>query len=134
MPRTTANPDQTAAHYTRNAVPGEAANRRSKASRSQAGASTQPNRTPNQTKEITMFRTISGIAVLALTVATAQADTLSTRIQHAAETACAPERASGSLPVSHYGAIYQQCVYRLSASTLTRVQDAQASSHKLASN
>ncbi len=130
MPRTTANPDQTAAHYTRNTAPGEAANRRSKASRSQAGASTQP----NQTKEITMFRTITGIAVLALTVATAQADTLSTRIQHAAEMACAPERASGSLPVSHYGAIYQQCVYRLSASTLTRVQDAQASSHKLASN
>jgi hypothetical protein len=74
-----------------------------------------------------MFRTLTTAAVLALTVTAAQAETadhLATRIHDAAVAACAPERASGALPRSHYGAIDDQCVYRISQSAMTKYQNA----------
>ncbi len=69
-----------------------------------------------------MLRTVTAAALLALTAVTAQADeTLATRVHLAAVAACAPETAS-SLPVSHYGAISQYCVDRLTKTTLARIQ------------
>ena len=134
MPRTTANHHQTPAHYTRAAARGEAVGQGAAVSRGQPGAQTQP----NQPKEITMSRTFATVAVLALTVTAVQAQTtdLSTRIQRAAEAACAPERASGSLPASHYGAIYQHCVWRLNSQAAAQyeAQAAAQAARKLASN
>ena len=72
-----------------------------------------------------MFRTFATGAILALTVTAAQAgttDQLAARIHDAAVTACAPERVSGALPRSHYGAIDDQCVYRISQSAMTKYQ------------
>ena len=74
-----------------------------------------------------MFRTFTTAAVLALTVTAAQAgtsDQLAARIHDAAVTACAPERASGALPRSHYGAIDEACIYRISRSAMTKYQNA----------
>lgn len=67
-----------------------------------------------------MFRTTA--VLLVLTAVTAQAgESLATRVHVAAVTACAPESAA-SLPVSHYGAISQYCVDRLTKTTLARLQ------------
>ncbi len=72
--------------------------------------------------EIIMFRTAATAALLALTAVTAQAgESLVTRVHVAAVAACAPETAS-SLPVSHYGAISQYCVDRLTRTTLAKIQ------------
>ncbi|HEY0267220.1 MAG TPA: hypothetical protein VGC16_10740 [Rhizomicrobium sp.] len=69
-----------------------------------------------------MFRVFTTAAILALTAATAQADDgLAARIHEAAVTACAAE-SSSSLPVSHYGAITQYCIARVSNTTLARIQ------------
>jgi hypothetical protein len=74
-----------------------------------------------------MFRTIATTAILALTVAAAQAgESLDARVHEAAVKACAPE-SSDSLPLSYYGAISQNCVARVSAAALAKIQaDAQA--------
>ena len=120
MPRPTASPDLIGSHYTRVSGTGEAANRASKAFWAAPDAATQP-------KETTMLRTFTTAAILALTVTAAQAGTteqLAARIHDAAVTACAPERVSGALPRSHYGAIDDQCVYRISQSAMTKYQNA----------
>ena len=62
---------------------------------------------------------LAATALLVLTTASAQADTLATRIHEAAVKACAPE-ASASLPASHYAAITKACVYRISASATAK--------------
>jgi hypothetical protein len=72
-----------------------------------------------------MTRMFTTAAVLALTIATAQAgpsDQLAAKIHDAAVTACAPERASGATPQSHYGAIDDHCVYRISRSAMEKYQ------------
>ena len=65
------------------------------------------------------FSLISGAAV-----APAQADTVSLtqRVHDAAVKACAPERISGMTPSAHYGAIDEQCVYRLSHAAMARAE------------
>jgi hypothetical protein len=72
-----------------------------------------------------MFRMFTTAAVLALTITAAQAETsdqLAARIHDAAVAACAPERATGALPRSHYGAIEDQCVYRISRQATNKYQ------------
>jgi len=120
MSRPTASPDLISSHYTRVTGTGEAANRASTATWMRPDAPTQP-------METIMFRTFTTAAVLALTVTAAQAgtsDQLAARIHDAAVTACAPERASGALPRSHYGAIDEACIYRISRSAMTKYQNA----------
>ncbi len=85
MPRPTAQPDQTASHYTR--VPGtvEAANGTSKAL---WGRRMQQ---PHQPEETTMTRIFMTVSVLALAISTAQAapsDQMAARIHDAAVAAC----------------------------------------------
>jgi hypothetical protein len=75
--------------------------------------------------EITMYRVFTTAAVLALTIATAQAgtsDQLTARIHDAAVAACAPERVTGGLPAAHYAAIDEQCIYRISRSAMTKYE------------
>jgi hypothetical protein len=70
-----------------------------------------------------MNRIFMTVSFLALAISTAQAgtsDPLAARIHDAAVAACAPERASGALPAAHYGAIDNQCVYRISQSAMTK--------------
>lgn len=72
-----------------------------------------------------MTRLITTVAFLALTVTAAQAETsdqLAARIHDAAVAACAPERATGMLPGAHYGAIDNQCIYRISRSAMIKYQ------------
>ena len=72
-----------------------------------------------------MTRIFTTAAVLALTITAAQAATsnqMAARIHDAAVTACAPERATGALPKAHYGAIDDQCVYRISQSAMRKYQ------------
>ena len=130
MPRPTASPDLIGSHYTRVSGTGEAANWASAAFLGTPDAQPQP-------KETAMFRTFTTAALLALTINAAQAGTteqLATRIHDAAVVACAPERVSGALPRSHYGAIDDQCVYRISRSAMDKyqAQAAAAQSSKLA--
>lgn len=134
MSRPTASPDLIASHYTRVTGTGEAANRASTATGMRPDAPTQP-------METNMFRIFTTAAVLALTVTAAQAgDTvtvhfgdldmtrakdaqiLAARIHDAAETACAPEANPRMHPISHYGAIFEHCVYRTSNSAMTKYQ------------
>ena len=69
-----------------------------------------------------MLRLFTAAAFLALTLASAQAEeSLATRIHTAAVAACAPET-SASLPLSHYGAISQSCVARISRAALVKYQ------------
>jgi hypothetical protein len=49
-------------------------------------------------------------------------DQVPAQIHDFAVAACAPESARGLLPRSHYGAIEDACVYRLSHSPITRDQ------------
>jgi hypothetical protein len=85
-----------------------------------------------------MYRTFTTAAILALTITAAQAgtsDQLATRVYDAAVTACAPESVSGVGPVSHYGAITEQCIYRLSNAATVKYQaeaEAKAARAKLA--
>lgn len=84
-----------------------------------------------------MTRMVTTAAVIALTISAAQAgtsDQMAARIHDAAVTACAPERASGALPRSHYGSIDDHCVYRISRSAMGKYQDQAkaAESHQLA--
>jgi hypothetical protein len=79
--------------------------------------------------EITMLRirtttAILALAISSLTLSAAQAgtDTLASRIHDAAVTACAPERVSGMQPRAHYGAIDEQCVYRISRSATAKYE------------
>ena len=78
-----------------------------------------------------MTRMFTTAAVIALTISATQAisaaqagttDQMAARIHDAAVTACAPERASGALPRAHYGAIDDQCVYRISQSAMRKYQ------------
>lgn len=118
MPRPTASPDLIGSHYTRVSGTGEAANRVSKALWAAPDAATP-------TKEITMYRILTAAAVLALTISAAQAgtsDQLAARIHDAAVAACAPEHVAQGLPRSHYGAIDDQCVYRISQSAMHKYQ------------
>jgi hypothetical protein len=69
-----------------------------------------------------MFRIFTTVAILTLTAAAAQAaESLTTRIHNAAVEACAPE-SSSSMPVSHYAAITQHCVQRISATAAAKYQ------------
>jgi hypothetical protein len=69
-----------------------------------------------------MFRIFTTVAILALTAGAAQAaESLTTRIHAAAVEACTPER-SASLPVSHYSAITEHCVKRISAAAVAKYQ------------
>ena len=80
-----------------------------------------------------MFRTLATTAILTMTMAltwsTAQADTLSDRIQAVAQAACAVERVSRGLPASHYSAIYRHCVDRLSRGAAVRREQADNAGH-----
>ena len=119
MPHPTATPDLTTSHYTQVSGTGEAANRAGKAS---WGRRMQQ---PHQPKETIMTRMFSAAAVFALAISSAQAgtsDQTATRIHDAAVTACAPERATGALPRSHYGAIDNHCVYRVSRAAMDKYQ------------
>jgi UrcA family protein len=127
--------DLTASHYTRVAGPGEAVNRASCAPRVRPDAATHQ---PNHPKETTMFRIFTTAAVLALTIATAEAgpavtvhygdldlssaagaDVLNSRIQEAAQTSCAGLR--GPARSLFYPAWYASCVRDVSANTSTRI-------------
>jgi hypothetical protein len=113
------HPELTASHYTRVVGPGEAVNRANGTPRARPDAAT------HQTKETIMIRMFTTAAILALSLSAAQAETgtpLSVRIHDAAVTACAPERVSGTAPRAHYGAIEDQCVYRLSQSAMAKYQ------------
>jgi hypothetical protein len=69
-----------------------------------------------------MSRMFAVAAILSLTLGAAQAaDSLDSRIHDAAVTACASE-SSASLPASHYAAITQACVNRLSSATMRKMQ------------
>jgi hypothetical protein len=74
-----------------------------------------------------MSRMFAVAAILSLTVGAAQAaDSIDSRIHDAAVTACAPE-SSASLPASHYAAITQSCVARISSAAMRKMQaEAQA--------
>lgn len=116
MPRPTASPDLNASHYTRVAGTGEAADRVSTAPLRAPDAPTQPT-------ETTMTRIFVTFAAFALTISTAQAGTseqAAARIHDAAVKACAPERATDAGPISHYGAIDNQCIYRTSQSAMAK--------------
>jgi hypothetical protein len=72
-----------------------------------------------------MYRMLTTAAVVALTITAAQAgtsDQLAARIHDAAVMACTPEHVSQGFPKSHYGAIDDQCVYRISQSAMTKYQ------------
>ena len=68
---------------------------------------------------------MTALAAATLAISTAaQAgsnDSLATRIHDAAVTACAPEHVSGG-PRAHYGAIEDQCVYRLSHAAMAKYE------------
>ena len=69
-----------------------------------------------------MFRIFTAAAILTLTAAAAQAgESLTTRIHNAAVEACAPE-SSSALPHSHYGAITQSCIQRISKAATMKYQ------------
>jgi hypothetical protein len=78
-----------------------------------------------------MTRAFAIAAILSLTALSTQAETLSEQVRTAAVKACAAE-ASDSLPASHYAAITQACVDRVSNVTLRRIA-AQAQAKTLAS-
>jgi hypothetical protein len=70
-----------------------------------------------------MFRMFTAAAlVLTVTAAQAASDSLADRVHAAAVAACAPEAAPGMRPTSHYDAIFQHCVYRISDSAMTKYQ------------
>jgi UrcA family protein len=113
---------------------GEAANRANKAFRAMPNAATL-------TKEITMYRIFTAAALLALTITAAQAgdivtvhfgdldpasasdaQTVAARIHDAAEEVCAPVADPRMRPISHYGAIFDHCVYRTSNSAIAKYQ------------
>src|SRR5215472_11318168 len=139
MTRRTANPDLTSSHYTRRTGAGEATSRGMGITRARPDAQPQP-----KPKEITMLRirtttAILALAISSLTLSAAQAgtDTLASQIHDAAVTACAPERVSGMQPRAHYGAIDEQCVYRISRSAMAKheaLAKASGESTKLAHN
>ncbi len=87
-----------------------------------------------------MYRTFTTAAVLALTITAAQADntaSLTARIHDAAVTACAPESLSHAGPAGHYGAITEQCIYRVSNAATAKYKteaEAKAARAKLANN
>jgi len=116
MPRPTVTPDLNTSHYTRVAGTGEAANRVSTALLRVPDAPTQP-------KETTMTRMFMTVAVLALAISAAQAETsdqLAARIHDAAVKACAPVRVERATPSGHYGAIDNQCIYRTSQTAMAK--------------
>jgi LmbE family N-acetylglucosaminyl deacetylase len=61
-----------------------------------------------------MFRICTIAALIALTTSAAQADSLAQRIHDAAEQACAVETVPHMNAQSHYRAIKDECVHRLS--------------------
>jgi len=69
-----------------------------------------------------MFRLLTTAAILSLTVVAAQAgESLTTRIHTAAVAACAPE-STPDLPASHYAAITQSCIARISNAAIVKYQ------------
>ncbi len=125
MTRHNANRNLTVSHYTRATGAGEAISRGFGPARERPDAPPQLNH-----METIMFRTRTAIATLALTISTlafsaAQAGTdgaLAAHIHDAAVTACAPERATGTLPRAHYGAIDDACVFRVSRSAMAKYE------------
>jgi hypothetical protein len=118
MLRPTASPDLIGSHYTRVSGTGEAANRASAASLGTPDA-------PTQLKETIMRRTFTTATLLALTISAAQAgtsDQIAARIHDAAVAACAPEHVAEGFPRSHYGAIDDVCVYRISQAAMHKYQ------------
>jgi hypothetical protein len=78
------------------------------------------------TQEITMTRMFAIAAILSLSAFSAQAaETLESRVHAAAVEACSVE-SSASLPASHYSAITQSCINRISNAALRKMaSDAQ---------
>ena len=72
-----------------------------------------------------MTRMCTTAAIIAFTTSYAHAETydqVPAQIHDFAVAACASESGRGLLPRSHYGAIEDECVYRLSHSPITRDQ------------
>jgi hypothetical protein len=72
-----------------------------------------------------MTRLCTTAAIIAFATSYAHAETydqVPAQIHDFAVAACAPESERGLLPRSHYGAIEDACVYRLSHSPITRDQ------------
>ena len=87
-----------------------------------------------------MFRICTITALIALTTSAAQADSLAQRIHDAAVKACAVETIPNASRTSLYGAINDQCVYRVSRAAtikyeaLAKAGAKNADSSKLANN
>jgi hypothetical protein len=77
-----------------------------------------------------MTRLCTTAAIIAFTTSYAHAgtydqvpdDQVPAQVRDYAVSVCEPDSDRGLLPRSHYGAIQQHCVYRLSHSTITREQ------------
>jgi hypothetical protein len=72
-----------------------------------------------------MTRLCTIAAIIALTTSGAHAFTseqVPAQIHDAAVAACAPEGEPGLLPRSHYGAIEDECVYRLSRDAMIQYE------------
>lgn len=67
-----------------------------------------------------MVRAFAIATILAAATLSAEADSLSDKVHSAAVKACAVE-ASASMPVSHYGAITESCVARLSSAAIRKL-------------
>lgn len=68
-----------------------------------------------------MTRMFATAAILALTVLSAQAtESLEARVHAAAVASCSVE-SSASLPASHYSAITQSCINRISTAAMRRM-------------
>ena len=115
-----------------------------------------PECTKPNPKETAMFRTFTTAAILALTVTAAQAgdtvtvhvgdlnltraqdtQTLATRVQAAAKTACTQELGVHTQAIAHNNAVLQSCVKQASKSAMTKYQalaKAKAVENKLAGN
>ena len=123
MTRPTANPDLTTSHYTRVSGTGEAGRKAT----SGLGRMHQPS-----LKEANMFRICTITALIALTTSVAQAGSLAQRIHDAAVKACAVETIPNASRTSLYGAINDQCVYRLSREATAKYEALAKSNAKAA--
>ena len=123
MTRPTANPDLATSHYTRVSGTSEAGRKATPV----LGRMHQPS-----LKEATMFRICTITALIALTTSVAQAGSLAQRIHDAAVKACAVETIPNASRTSLYGAINDQCVYRLSREATAKYEALAKSNAKAA--
>ena len=123
MTRPTAKPDLATSHYTRVSGTGEAGRKATPV----LGRMHQPS-----LKEATMLRICTTLALIALTTSAAQAGTLAQRIHDAAVKACAVESVPEMNRQSHYRAITDHCVYRLSRQATAKYEAIAKSNAKAA--